>query len=334
MKRTFIIAEAGVNHNGQIDLAYKLINEAVKAGADAVKFQTAVPELVMTEYATKAEYQITNTGKEGSQIEMAKKIHLPLEVYKDLKEYCEKKNIIFLSTPFDMKSLELLLSFNMLYMKIPSGEITNYPYLKRIGEQNMNVIISTGMSTLKDVEECLDLIIASGTAKEKITLLHCTTEYPAPLKEVNLKAMLTLKNTFGVNIGYSDHTQGIEISIAAAAMGATVIEKHFTLDKRMEGPDNVASLEPFELTEMIRCIRNVDLAMGDGDKQITASEEKNIVIARKSILAAYDIEEGEEFTNENMNVKRPGSGINPMRWNEVIGKKAKRKFSKDEFIEI
>ena len=334
MKRTFIIAEAGVNHNGQIDLAYKLINEAVKAGADAVKFQTAVPELVMTEYATKAEYQITNTGKEGSQIEMAKKIHLPLEVYKDLKEYCEKKNIIFLSTPFDMKSLELLLSFNMLYMKIPSGEITNYPYLKRIGEQNMNVIISTGMSTLKDVEECLDLIIASGTAKEKITLLHCTTEYPAPLKEVNLKAMLTLKNTFGVNIGYSDHTQGIEISIAAAAMGATVIEKHFTLDKRMEGPDHVASLEPFELTEMIRCIRNVDLAMGDGDKQITASEEKNIVIARKSILAAYDIEEGEEFTNENMNVKRPGSGINPMRWNEVIGKKAKRKFSKDEFIEI
>ncbi|MBN8571645.1 MAG: N-acetylneuraminate synthase [Ignavibacteria bacterium] len=334
MKKTFIIAEAGVNHNGNIDLAYKLIDEAVKAGADAVKFQTAVPELVMTEYATKAEYQIANTGESGSQIEMAKKIHLPLEAYKELKEYCEKNNIMFLSTPFDMKSLELLLSFEMKYMKIPSGEITNYPYLKKIGEQNMNVIISTGMSTIKDVEECLNLIVSSGTEKEKITLLHCTTEYPAPLEEVNLKAMLTLKNTFGVNVGYSDHTKGIEISIAAAAMGAAVIEKHFTLDNKMEGPDHVASLEPHELKEMVRCIRNVDLAMGDGDKQIAASEEKNIVIARKSILAAHDIEEGEEFTDENLIVKRPGSGINPMRWNEVIGKKAKRKFSKDEFIEL
>lgn len=334
MKKTFIIAEAGVNHNGNIDLAYKLIDEAIKAGADAVKFQTAVPELVMTEYATKAEYQITNTGESGSQIEMAKKIHLPLSAYKELKDYCEKNNIMFLSTPFDMKSLELLLSFKMKYMKIPSGEITNYPYLKRIGGQNMNVIISTGMSTLKDVEECLNLIVVSGTDKEKITLLHCTTEYPAPLEEVNLKAMLTLKETFGVNVGYSDHTKGIEISIAAAAMGATVIEKHFTLDNKMEGPDHVASLESHELAEMIRCIRNVDLAMGDGDKQIAASEEKNIVIARKSILAAYDIEEGEIFTDENLIVKRPGSGINPMRWNEVVGKKAKRKFSKDEFIEL
>ncbi len=334
MKKTFIIAEAGVNHNGNIELAYKLIDEAVKAGANAVKFQTAVPELVMTEYATKAEYQITNTGESGSQIEMAKKIHLPLSAYKELKEYCQKNNIMFLSTPFDMKSLELLLSFEMKFMKIPSGEITNYPYLKRIGEQNMNVIISTGMSTLKDVEECLNLIVSSGTNKEKITLLHCTTEYPAPLEEVNLKAMLTLKETFGVNIGYSDHTKGIEISIAAAAMGATVIEKHFTLDNKMEGPDHVASLEPHELAEMIRCIRNVDLAMGDGDKQIAASEEKNIVIARKSILAAHDIEEGDVFTNENLIVKRPGSGINPMRWNEVVGKKAKRKFLKDEFIEL
>lgn len=334
MKKTFIIAEAGVNHNGQLGLAYKLIDEAVKAGADAVKFQTAVPELVMTEYATKAEYQITNTGEAGSQIEMAKKIHLPLDAYKGLKEYCEKNNIIFLSTPFDMKSLELLLSFNMPYMKIPSGEITNYPYLKKIGEQNMNVIISTGMATLLDVKECLDLITASGTEKNKVTLLHCTTEYPAPLEDVNLKAMLTLKETFGVNVGYSDHTKGIEVSIAAAAMGATVIEKHFTLDKNMEGPDHVASLEPNELAEMVRCIRNVDLAMGDGVKQIVASEEKNIVIARKSILAAHNIEEGEVFSEENLIVKRPGSGINPMRWNEVIGKKAKRKFLKDELIEL
>ncbi|MBX7045906.1 MAG: N-acetylneuraminate synthase [Ignavibacteria bacterium] len=334
MKKTFVIAEAGVNHNGQLDLAYKLVDEAVKAGADAVKFQTAVPELVMTEYATKAEYQITNTGEAGSQIEMAKKIHLPLDAYKGLKEYCEKNNIIFLSTPFDMKSLELLLSFNMPYMKVPSGEITNYPYLKRIGEQNMNVIISTGMSTLDDVRECLDLIISSGTDKNKITLLHCTTEYPAPLQDVNLKAMLTLKDTFGVNVGYSDHTKGIEISIAAAAMGATVIEKHFTLDKNMEGPDHVASLEPNELAEMVRCIRNVDLAMGDGVKQIVSSEEKNIVIARKSILAAHDINEGEIFTDKNLIVKRPGNGINPMRWNEVVGRKAKRKFSKDELIEL
>ncbi|MBS1514725.1 MAG: N-acetylneuraminate synthase [Bacteroidetes bacterium] len=334
MKRTFIIAEAGVNHNGQLDLAYKLVDEAVKAGADAVKFQTAVPELVMTEYATKAEYQITNTGEAGSQIEMAKKIHLPLDAYKGLKEYCEKNNIIFLSTPFDMKSLELLLSFNMPYMKVPSGEITNYPYLKRIGEQNMNVIISTGMSTLDDVRECLNLIISSGTDKNKVTLLHCTTEYPAPLQDVNLKAMLALKDTFGVNVGYSDHTKGIEISIAAAAMGATVIEKHFTLDKNMEGPDHVASLEPNELAEMVRCIRNVDLAMGDGVKQIVSSEEKNIVIARKSILAAHDINEGEIFTDKNLIVKRPGNGINPMRWNEVVGRKAKRKFSKDELIEL
>jgi len=334
MKRTFIIAEAGVNHNGNLDLAYTMVNEAVKAGADAVKFQTAVPELVMTEYATKAEYQIVNTGEAGSQIEMAKKIHLPLDAYKGLKEYCERKEIMFLSTPFDMKSLELLLSFNMMYMKIPSGEITNYPYLQRIGKENMNVIISTGMSTLKDVEECLKLIVGSGTDKEKITLLHCTTEYPAPFEEVNLKAMLTLKDKFDVNVGYSDHTTGIEISIAAAAMGATVIEKHFTLDKTMEGPDHKASLEPNELAELVKAIRNVDLAMGDGDKQIAISEEKNIVIARKSILAAHDIEEGEIFTDENLIVKRPGSGINPMKWNEVIGKKAKRKFSKDEFIEL
>ncbi len=334
MKRTFIIAEAGVNHNGNIDFAYRLIDEAVKAGADAVKFQTAVPELVMTEYATKAEYQITNTGEAGSQIEMAKKIHLPLEAYKELKEYCEKSNIIFLSTPFDMKSLELLLSFNMMYMKIPSGEITNYPYLKRIGEQNMNVIISTGMSVLKDVEECLNLITTSGTDKSKITLLHCTTEYPTPIEDVNLKAMVTLKDTFSVNVGYSDHTKGIAVAIAAAAIGATVIEKHFTLDNTMEGPDHIASLEPHELAEMVRCIRNVDTAMGDGNKRIAASEEKNIVIARKSILAAHDIEAGEVFTNENLIVKRPGSGINPMKWNEVIGKQAKRKFSKDEFIEL
>jgi N,N'-diacetyllegionaminate synthase len=334
MKRTFIIAEAGVNHNGNINLAYRLIDEAVKAGADAVKFQTAVPELVMTDYAAKAEYQVTNTGKAGSQLEMAKQIHLPLDAYNELKEYCRKSNIIFLSTAFDMRSLELLFSFNMPYIKIPSGEITNYPYLKKIGEKNMHVLISTGMSTLKDIEDCLNLIVASGTDKNKITLLHCTTEYPAPLKDVNLKAMLTLGNTFNVNVGYSDHTKGIEISIAAAALGATVIEKHFTLDNTMEGPDHPASLEPQELAEMIRCIRNVDSAMGDGNKQIATSEEKNIVIARKSILAAHDIEEGEIFTDDNLIVKRPGSGINPMRWNEVIGKKAKRRFSKDEFIEL
>jgi len=334
MKKTFIIAEAGVNHNGNIDLAYKMVDEAVKSGADAVKFQTAVPELVMTEYATKADYQITNTGESGSQIEMAKKIHLPLEAYKDLKAYCEKKGIMFLSTPFDMKSLELLISFNMYCMKIPSGEITNYPYLKRIGQLNTNVIISTGMATLADIEACLNLIISSGTDRENITVLHCTTEYPAPFEDVNLKAMLTLKDAFHVKVGYSDHTPGIEISVAAAAIGATVIEKHFTLDKTMEGPDHVASLEPHELAEMVKAIRNVDLAMGNGIKAVASSEGKNMVIARKSILAAREIKEGEEFTNENLIVKRPGSGINPMRWNEVIGMKAKRSFSKDEIIEL
>ena len=334
MKKTFIIAEAGVNHNGNIDLAYKMVDEAVKSGADAVKFQTAVPELVMTEYATKADYQITNTGESGSQIEMAKKIHLPLEAYKDLKAYCEKKGIMFLSTPFDMKSLELLISFNMFCMKIPSGEITNYPYLRRIGELNTNVIISTGMATLADIEACLNLIISSGTEREKITLLHCTTEYPAPFEDVNLKAMLTLRDAFHVKVGYSDHTPGIEISVAAAAIGAVVIEKHFTLDKTMEGPDHVASLEPHELTEMVKAIRNVDLSMGDGIKAVASSEGKNMVIARKSILAAREIKEGEIFSEDNLIVKRPGSGINPMRWNEVVGMKAKRNFSKDELIEL
>lgn len=334
MKKTFIIAEAGVNHNGDINLAYKLIDEAVIAGADAVKFQTAVPELVMTDYAGKAGYQIANTGETGSQLEMAKKIHLPLEAYKDLKVYCDNIGIIFLSAPFDMQSLELLLSFDMPYMKIPSGEITNYPYLKRIGIENMNLIISTGMSTLKDIEDCLNLIIDSGTEKNKITLLHCTTEYPAPFTDVNLKAMLTLKENFDVSVGYSDHTKGIEVAIAAAALGASVIEKHFTLDKNMKGPDHTASLEPGELQEMIKAIRNIDLSLGDGIKHITSSEEKNSVIARKSILAAHDIAEGEIFSEENLAVKRPGSGINPMRWNEVIGKKAKRKFIKDELIEL
>jgi N,N'-diacetyllegionaminate synthase len=334
MSKVLIIAEAGVNHNGDFDLALKLIDVAKSAGADIVKFQTAVPELVMSKFAEMADYQIENTGKKESQLEMAKKIHLPLDAYKKLQDYCQKSGIEFLSTPFDMKSIDVLIDLNQRIFKIPSGEITNLPYLEKIGKLGKEVILSTGMSVIEEIEAAIEVIVNAGTPKDKITVLHCNTEYPTPMKDVNLLAMIDLRDKLGVKVGYSDHTKGIEVPIAAVAMGASVIEKHFTLDKTMEGPDHKASLEPDELKLMVDSIRNIELALGDGLKKVSDSERKNMVIARKSILASKDIKKGEIFSTENLIVKRPGNGISPMKWHDIIGKIAKRDFIEDQLIEI
>lgn len=333
MNKVLIIAEAGVNYNGSLELAYKMVDEAKKAGADIVKFQTGVPEKVMSKYAEKAEYQKKNTGKaEESQLDMVRKLMLKFEEFVPLKKYCELSGIKFLSTPFDLSSIDFLEELGCDMWKIPSGEITNLPYLLRIAKTGKPIIMSTGMSTLEEVREALNVLKENGAGE--ITLLHCTTEYPAPLKDVNLKAMLTLKDTFGCKVGYSDHTPGIEVPVAAVAMGASVIEKHFTLDRNMEGPDHKASLEPDELAAMVKAIRNVELAIGTGVKEPSESEKKNMAIARKSIIAAKDIKKGEIFTEDNLTTKRPGNGISPMKWNEVIGKTAKRDFGEDELIEL
>ncbi len=331
-KSVFIIAEAGVNHNGNYNLAIKMIDEAKKSGADAVKFQTAVPELVMIKTATKADYQKETTGENENQLEMAKKIHLKLEDYAGLQEYCKNKNILFLSTPFDMVSLELLFSLKMNIWKIPSGEITNLPYLRAIGSFNHKVILSTGMADIGEIEDALDILVDTGTKKENITILHANTMYPTPMKDVNLNAMVTIGKAFDIAYGYSDHTLGIEVDIAAVAMGAVCIEKHFTLDKSMEGPDHKASLEPDELTAMVKAIRNIELALGSSIKKPSASEKPNMVIARKSIVAKKNIKEGELFTEDNLIIKRPGSGINPMKWDEVIGSVASKDYIEDELI--
>ncbi|MGF7059793.1 N-acetylneuraminate synthase [Brassicibacter mesophilus] len=332
MKRTFIIAEAGVNHNGSIELAKRLIDKASEAGADAVKFQSFKAEKLVTKNARKADYQEVTTGSEENQFEMIKKLELDHEKHKELINYCKLKNIMFLSSPFDLESADLLNNLGVEIFKIPSGEITNLPYLRKIGALEKKVILSTGMSNLGDIENALEILRKYGTTD--ITVLHCNTEYPAPIKDVNLLAMNTIKNAFKVKVGYSDHTLGIEVPIAAVALGATVIEKHFTLDKTMEGPDHRASLEPDELKKMVRCIRNIEQALGDGVKRLAESEAKNIDIARKSIVARYNIQKGEKFTEYNLAVKRPGDGLSPMRWDEVIGKVAKRDFSEDELIEI
>lgn len=329
-----IIAEAGVNHNGSLELAKKLVDEAKKAGADYVKFQTSTPEKVISVYAEQAEYQKTNTGTQESQLDMVRKIMLSLEEFRPLKEYCDKVGIKFMSTPFDLDAIDYLSSFDMDYMKVPSGEITNLPYLRKIAKLNMPVILSTGMSRIGEVEDAINILIDGGMKREDIILLHCNTEYPTPYEDVNLKAMLTLRDTFGVRVGYSDHTKGIEVPIAAVAMGAEVIEKHFTLDHNLPGPDHVASLEPKELKAMVDSIRNIEKAIGSGLKLVSASEEKNIKIARKSIIAAKDIKAGELLTEENLTVKRPGNGVSPMLWDSVIGTKAKRDFVYDEPIEI
>ncbi len=332
MDRILIIAEAGVNHNGDLDIAYRLVDEAVKAGADIVKFQTGIPEKLISRFAEKAEYQKVTTGSSESQLDMVRKLMLPFEDFRLLKKYCEEKNIIFLSTPFDLSSIDFLEELGCDMWKIPSGEITNYPYLVKIAKTKKDILLSTGMSTLEEVRETYDLLKKEGA--KKITLLHCTTEYPAPVGEVNLRAMQTLASEFGCDAGYSDHTEGIEIPIAAAAMGARVIEKHFTLDKNMEGPDHKASLEPDELAAMVRGIRKVEQAFGNGIKVPSPAEEKNKAIARKSIVAAKDIKAGDVLDESNLTVKRPGNGISPMEWNKVIGTKAVRDFKEDELITL
>ncbi|HPZ07437.1 MAG TPA: N-acetylneuraminate synthase [Candidatus Eremiobacteraeota bacterium] len=334
MNKVFIIAEAGVNHNGDVELAKKMIDIAADAGADAVKFQTFKAELLSSKYAPKAEYQKKLIEKQETQLNMLKKLELDIKKHIELIEYCQKKHILFLSSPFDLKSIDLLNDLGLDIFKIPSGEIINLPYLRKIGKLNKRIIISTGMSDLGEIEDALDVLLISGTKKENITVLHCNTEYPTSMEDVNLKAMVTIKKALKVNIGYSDHTSGIEIPIAAVALGATVIEKHFTLDRNLEGPDHKASMEPSELKEMVRAIRNIEIAMGDGIKKPSKSEIKNMNIARKSIIAARDIKKGEIFTEENITVKRPGYGISPMRWDEIIGKIAGKHFTIDELIEV
>jgi N,N'-diacetyllegionaminate synthase len=334
MKHVFIIAETGANHNGSLDLAYKLVDVASESGADVVKFQTGKAEKVISRYAPKAEYQKKTTDKSESQLEMCKKLDLDYQAHLKLIDYCRQSRIRFLSSPFDLDSIDMLIKLDIDTFKIPSGEITNLPYLRKIGSLNKTIIMSTGMADLSEVKVALNILINSGTAKEKITILHCNTEYPTPFTDVNLKAMLTIKNELGVKVGYSDHTLGCEISIAAVAMGAEVIEKHFTLDRNMEGPDHKASLEPDELKAMVHAIRNIEKAMGDGVKGPSISELKNRPIARKSIVAVRKIKKGETFTEGNITTKRPGTGISPMQWDEVIGQKAIRDFSEDELIEL
>ncbi len=333
MKHTIIIAEAGVNHNGKLDLAKALIEEAKKAGADYVKFQTASsPESVTSKFAEMAEYQKKNVKEDESQLEMIRNLTLSLDAFPVLKKYCDEAGIAFMSTPFDIPSVEALVKIGMDYMKVPSGEITNLPYLRKIAQQRIPVIMSTGMCTLGEVEAALNVLVQNGLTDDDISLLHCNTEYPTPFVDVNLKAMVTMKECFGLRVGYSDHTQGIEVPIAAIAMGAEIIEKHFTLDRTLPGPDHVASLEPDELKEMVNSIRHIEEALGDGRKRVSESERKNIAIARRSIIAAHDIKAGEIFTEENLTVKRPGKGISPMKWDEVIGQKAKRDYIEDELI--
>lgn len=331
-KKVFIIAEAGVNHNGSLEIAKKLVDAAKKAGADAVKFQTFQAEKVMSRYAQKADYQMTNTGTDESQLEMVKKLELPYEAFAELNKYCDKQGILFLSTPFDLDSIDFLESLALKIIKIPSGEITNLPYLIKIGKLKRKIILSTGMATMDEISDAVRVLKENGT--EDISILHCNTEYPTPYCDVNLKAMETIKKELCLEVGYSDHSLGIEVSVAAVAMGAVIIEKHFTLDKTMEGPDHIASLEPTELEAMVKAIRHIEEALGSSDKKPSDSEAKNMVIARKSIIAKSNIKKGEVLTEANLTVKRPGNGINPMKWFEVLGKKAIRDFKEDELIEL
>lgn len=332
--QTLIIAEAGVNHNGDLELAKKLINVATEAGADLVKFQAFTANQLVTSTAKKAAYQTQTTDNKESQHEMIRRLELTEDVHHELIAHCKVRNIGFFSTGFDIKSVNLLLSLGQDHFKIPSGEITNLPYLRHIGRLGRSVILSTGMSTMDEIGSALRILENSGTPKKSITVLHCTTEYPAPMPEVNLRAMISIRDNFGVKVGYSDHTLGIEVAIAAVAMGATVIEKHFTLDRNLPGPDHKASLEPSELKSMVTAIRNIEVALGDGVKRPTPSETKNIPIVRKSIIASKFIQLGEVFTAENLTTKRPGTGISPMRFDEVLGKNAKRNFAEDDLIEI
>jgi N,N'-diacetyllegionaminate synthase len=336
MSKVIIIAEAGVNHNGDIQKAFQLVDIAADAGVDFVKFQTFKSENLVSSIAKKANYQIENTrDSEESQLEMLKKLELNEKQHDELIAYCKLKKIDFFSTAFDLDSLEYLAKIGLKIVKIPSGEITNLPYLKRAAELFSSVIISTGMSTMQEIQDALNIFLSSGFRKSNITILHCNTEYPTPMEDVNLLAMLHIKNEFQVDIGYSDHTLGIEIPIAAVALGAKVIEKHFTIDKNMKGPDHAASLSPSELKKMVEAIRNIEKAIaGSGLKEVSHSERKNILIARKSIFAKKDIHAGDYFTEENITTKRPGNGISAMIWDKVIGQKASRYFATDEMIEL
>ena len=329
----FIIAEAGVNHNGSIELAKQLIDVAVEAGVDAVKFQTFKAEKLVSKNAQKAKYQQENMrDSDDSQFSMLKKLELDVATHKELIAYCNSKNIMFLSTPFDHDSIDLLNDLKLPIFKIPSGEITNLPYLRHIGSLKKEVILSTGMADIGEIEDALDVLVNAGTSKENITVLHANTMYPTPMEDVNLKAMVTIGNTFDVTFGYSDHTLGIEVDVAAVAMGASCIEKHFTLDKNMEGPDHKASLEPSELIEMVKSIRNIELALGSKVKKPSKSETPNIEVARKSIVASCTIQKGEKLSENNLAIKRPGNGISPMRWDEVVGSIAQKDYEVDELI--
>ena len=327
----YIIAEAGVNHNGDINLAYQLVDAAKAAGVDCIKFQTFKSENLVSHTAQKAEYQKAATG-DSSQQDMLKQLELSFGEFVSLKEYCDRKGICFLSTPFDFESIEFLNSIEMPFWKIPSGEVTNYPYLVALAKTGKPVVMSTGMCEMQEIEDAIAVLRENGASD--IKLLHCNTEYPTPYEDVNLRAMKTLRDAFGVEVGYSDHTKGIEVPIAAVAMGAAVIEKHFTLDRNMEGPDHKASLEPQELKQMVDSIRHIEAALGSGDKRPSPSEKKNMAVARKSIVAAARIKAGDILTEENITVKRPGNGICPMRWKEVLGTRAVRDFEEDELIEI
>lgn len=328
----YIIAEAGVNHNGSLETAISLINEAKEAGVNCVKFQTFKSEKIVSRTAPKADYQIKNTQNDDSQFEMLKKLELSFEQFEYLKNYCDKIGIDFLSTPFDDDSIAFLDKLGMKFWKIPSGEITNYPYLVRIGKTRKPVVMSTGMSTIDEIKQAIKVLKENGCPN--ISLLHCNTEYPTPFSDVNLLAMDAMRKELGLDVGYSDHTKGIEVPISAVALGAKIIEKHFTLSRQMVGPDHKASLEPIELKEMVRCIRNIELALGKPVKMVTESEKKNRLIARKSLVAKRPIHKGELFSSDNICSKRPGTGISPMMWNEVIGTAAKRDFSTDELIEV
>lgn len=336
INHVIIIAEAGVNHNGSIEMAKQLVLKAKEAGVDYIKFQTFKASNLVTKDAKQAEYQQRNIGgEENSQYQMLKKLELSSEAHKVLIDYCKELGVKFFSTAFDFDSIDYLHSLNLGLWKIPSGEVTNYPFLKRIAAYNEKTILSTGMCDMQDVRNAVEALYKNGLSKENLILLHCNTEYPTPFEDVNLKAMDALRKEFGIEVGYSDHTKGIEVPIAAVALGATVIEKHFTLDKSLPGPDHKASLEPDELSAMVSAIRNIEKAVGgDGTKRVSESERKNIAIARKSIIAACDIKKGDVLSEDNLTVKRPGTGISPMRWNEVIGTKAIRDFVEDEMIEV
>ncbi len=331
-----IIAEAGVNHNGDVALARRLIAAGAAAGADYVKFQTFVPELLVTRRARKATYQSVNFKEEtDTQLGMLRKLAIPEPRYAELMAECLAQGTRFLSTPFDFQSIDFLARMNLDFWKIPSGELTDLPYLRKIAATGRPVVLSTGMSTLDEVGWAIEALLNGGLKSlEDLTVLHCSTQYPTPKADVNLKAMITLREKFGVKVGYSDHTQGIEIPIAAAALGACIIEKHLTLDRNLPGPDHRASLEPDEFGEMVRAIRNVEQALGDGVKAPCSSERENIEIARKSLVAARAIREGERMTEDNVSVKRPGTGLSPMLWDEVIGTVAKRNFEIDDLIEV